>query len=49
MTVTQIMVLLNQTVIEGFKGGISDQLKSDGWKLRGLSLQRGFFDFHNKY
>jgi len=38
LTITQVMILLNQAVIEWFKGGVSDQLKSDRFKIRGLAF-----------
>ena len=38
LTITQIMVLLNQAVIEGFKGGVPDQLELDRFKIRGLAF-----------
>ncbi len=38
LPISEVMVLLDDAVVEGFKGGISDQLELDRWKVRGFSV-----------
>ena len=38
LSIPKIMMVLDETVVEGFKGSISDQLEANRLKLRRLSL-----------
>jgi hypothetical protein len=38
LPIAKVMVLLNEAVIERFKGGVPDQLKSDRFKMGGFAL-----------
>jgi hypothetical protein len=38
--VSLLRILLNQAVIEWFKGGVADQHKSDRFKVRGLNEKK---------
>ena len=48
MPIAKIMMLLNQAIVKRFKGGVSDQLDSDGFKMRGFAFQRRLLDLNNR-
>ncbi len=46
LAVAQVVVLLDQTVVQGFKVGMSNHLKLDIFKIRNILADRVFVNFN---